>query len=367
MSINLVAINKLVSLFHFSFSKLFMNSYYKQLNFLRAYAVMAVVFGHMPLISIEGTVFKNLYSFFQGVPIFFAISGFLITSIIHKNAQTGGRFFRIFYIRRFLRIFPLYYLVVFSLILVNVSGYREYAVYDLLYISNFRYGLEGGFGNSIAPHFWSLAVEEQFYLWWPVTLIFFQRYLGYTKLIVVLFFVSITITLIYIDSFFVAHVIRPISFLTGGGLLSMFYSDYLAQKKRMFDGVSFVLITLILVLFYQGVSLAGELIFIFSLYFAMYLVYRFSIGVNTFFLKQIFENPVLIYIGKISYGIYVYHLLMVFPVMIVLKLTGFSHLFSLTALQGLKIAATLIVASLSWELFENPINNMKSKFNYVKA
>lgn len=107
-----------------------------------------------------------------GVQLFFVLSGFLITGIL-IDTRSSSRFFRNFYIRRFLRIFPLYYVflgLAFGIAPAFadptwVAMVRRDQVWYWAYLSNWA----GPFGHSILglPHFWSLAVEEQFYLVWP--------------------------------------------------------------------------------------------------------------------------------------------------------------------------------------------------------
>ncbi len=118
-----------------------------------------------------------------GVDLFFVLSGFLITGILidAKGApgSSAGRFFGHFYARRTLRIFPLYYAVLSCVaLIIFVSGnaddirlWREHAMSMWLYASNItiaRHGWLSPFHGLLLNHFWTLAVEEQFYLIWPL-------------------------------------------------------------------------------------------------------------------------------------------------------------------------------------------------------
>jgi len=109
----------------------------------------------------------------SGVDVFFVLSGFLITGILVRS-KGGSRYFRNFYIRRALRIFPLYYLVIVLLLYVlerkpvSVGGQLAH----LLYYQNFYYVLAPGASFDAARHVtWSLAIEEQFYLLWPAVVL----------------------------------------------------------------------------------------------------------------------------------------------------------------------------------------------------
>jgi peptidoglycan/LPS O-acetylase OafA/YrhL len=117
-----------------------------------------------------------------GVDLFFVLSGFLITRVLY-DSKASTHYFRNFYARRVLRIFPLYYgaLVLFFLVLPrlvpesNGIGARpSEAFWYWTYLSNIRIARDGWQYDALG-HFWSLAVEEQFYLGWPVVILFFRR------------------------------------------------------------------------------------------------------------------------------------------------------------------------------------------------
>ena len=115
----------------------------------------------------------------NGVNLFFVISGFLITEIFLKckkeveNGQSIRLTLRQFYARRFLRIFPLYYLVISLSFLFNFSDVWHELWWYLTYTVNY-YGLVTGKWIGL-PHFWTLALEEQFYLLWPLVILLVPR------------------------------------------------------------------------------------------------------------------------------------------------------------------------------------------------
>src|SRR5262249_9634937 len=119
-----------------------------------------------------------------GVRLFFVLSGFLITGILLRcrdlaAASSGGRSrqLRLFYARRALRILPLAYVVVLAATFVNLPGMQETLPWHLRYTSNISFALHRD-SSALSGHFWSLAVEEQFYLVWPCLILF----LPYSKL-----------------------------------------------------------------------------------------------------------------------------------------------------------------------------------------
>jgi peptidoglycan/LPS O-acetylase OafA/YrhL len=148
------------------------------LDGLRGVAVLLVLAFHFAHIDGEGGAVERALlgatrSGWAGVDLFFVLSGFLITGIL-LDARGGSGYFRSFYLRRVLRIFPLYYayLAVLFLLLpallpaVDVKAETQGWLWS--YLGNVLFAREGGFQASpYTGHFWSLAVEEQFYLLWP--------------------------------------------------------------------------------------------------------------------------------------------------------------------------------------------------------
>jgi peptidoglycan/LPS O-acetylase OafA/YrhL len=118
-----------------------------------------------------------------GVDLFFVLSGFLITGIL-CDTKDSGSYFRTFYIRRCLRIFPLYYATLFVFLVVlpwifasdgRLQYLTEHAVWYWTYLSNVLVARIGWHPLGMLDHFWSLAVEEQFYLVWPIVVALTSR------------------------------------------------------------------------------------------------------------------------------------------------------------------------------------------------
>ena len=101
-----------------------------------------------------------------GVTLFFVISGFLITSILmsYKDTFSLRNAAVVFYSRRALRLFPIYYLTIMAMAAFNIGGLRHTWLINALYLGNFKLAIDGKWNG--ASHFWSLAIEEQFYLIW---------------------------------------------------------------------------------------------------------------------------------------------------------------------------------------------------------
>jgi peptidoglycan/LPS O-acetylase OafA/YrhL len=159
-------------------------SHIPELDGLRGIAVLVVVLFHFSIVlSVAPGPLKALRTLFTpgwtGVDLFFILSGCLITGILLDEKGTTG-YFRRFYIRRMLRIFPVYYLA----LIISFTVARAWvlppngvsAVTSLAYLANFSNWLSlGGLEIPGLNHYWSLAVEEQFYLCWPLAVFFLNR------------------------------------------------------------------------------------------------------------------------------------------------------------------------------------------------
>jgi len=153
------------------------NTYFPQLDGIRTLAVLMVIVSHwyrgsdLPLLYYGGAM---------GVGLFFVLSGFLITHILlgqQARFQEGGSevksaILKTFYIRRTLRIFPIYYLYVAALLMLGTGQAREIWAWLITYTYNFQLFLTNHWHSGYVEHLWSLAIEEQYYLIWPALLLF---------------------------------------------------------------------------------------------------------------------------------------------------------------------------------------------------
>lgn len=150
------------------------------LDGLRGIAILLVIIYHYSdqwyehATRIDLPVVEFGRSLWFGVDIFFVLSGFLITGIL-LNTKTSPRYFTSFFGRRTVRIFPLYYLNILALCVILPKLHTAFQNEALIenqfwfwtYLANFHFAMEGEFGHTPGGYFWSVAVEEQFYIVWP--------------------------------------------------------------------------------------------------------------------------------------------------------------------------------------------------------
>jgi peptidoglycan/LPS O-acetylase OafA/YrhL len=356
-----------------------------QLDGLRACAVAMVVCYHF---------YRPIRSYIHlggiGVRVFFVLSGFLITGILLKSrfemeASGGhrGHALRRFYIRRVLRIFPLYYFALAIAWLGKVADVRPAIAWHAAYLSNVYFFLEnsahpGHWGGQVS-HLWSLAVEEQFYLLWPWIILFARRRwlpgialafaaLGPVFRLVVTRLTGNDITPVLlpgcIDSLalgaylamtvlpeFEDHpLVRPVGPAVLWAGVALLAANLAAQQSGGYWDFQ-------IVSFDMAIAVLG-----------LWLVARASRGIGGFAGQALGWGPIR-YIGTISYGIYVYHLLIPALLPKLARRFGRPDLFVPLGDQTLGFllfyaCVTVLVAALSWHLFEAPINRLKARFEY---
>lgn len=332
--------------------------YLPQLDSVRAFAVLLVLWHHWrPQLRAPGSL---------GVWIFFVLSGFLITRILLKarrdTATENRKSLVNFYIRRFLRIFPLYYFVLIVSFAVS-AAFRINWYWYASYLQNFMMIMAGKDDYIFGTHLWSLAVEEQFYVVWPLIALFAPR-------IVLLPLILLSIALAVATRYYCTHIgwstfevyiFTPASLDTlGCGALLAYFVTYRPKQVVWLRWISLAIGVGIVgasLLFKFRVGSTGMLPLIMGLS-SLWLVSIASDGVPGR-LGQLISLAPLIYIGRISYGIYVYH----YFVPIVLE--PYFKRYSISPGDPLFLVicffATMIVASLSWFLMEKPINELKDK------
>ena len=350
--------------------------FFPEIETLRAIAVLMVLVSHFIPTESEYYVPYMWY----GVQLFFTISGFLITYILIGNIQSGDltrkKIIKNFFIRRILRLFPIYYLFVIAFfILRNVFSIyiwkNEYNWYFFTYLQNMYFFNQGALNSSFS-HLWSLGVEEQFYLVWPFILVFFNK-----KRLPLLFSTFISISIFTMVAF--SHV-PEIGVLTSsnlhtlgiGALIAYFYfyklDSNLYHKVLKYRYIA-LLISLSGLLFTLTIginSLRTNILFreIFLMLTSGLIVFNSIVGWPNN-LNFFFKSKVLMQIGKISYGIYLYH--WVIPPVLAIIIGKVSFLAFLQQenifLNFILLTSySILVAYLSFYLIEIRFLKLKERF-----
>jgi len=358
--------------------------YMPQLDGLRAVAIVAVFVAHWGLPTSRASAFLSHVQWGpMGVWLFFVLSGFLITGIllrgraeIEEHSATTGHVARIFYSRRFLRILPVYYLTLL-LITVLLPASRRLFWWDFTYNTNFWSAAHPG-QYLPGTHFWSLAVEEQFYLIWPwIILLIPSRYLF--RVIVLAVFSSLAFR--FACSFLPlghrgapAYVLLPgcADKLALGAMLAWFWDEQHAGRfadwkdafcrAALWIGLPGLVACEVLRAYRPDSRLAMVFLSFFAALFFTWIVNGAAHGF-TGIGRYVLEWKPIRYLGKISYGLYLFH----YFVPLVLDDAHVPRPSSWAGQFVLYSAVSIAVASLSWYAFEKPINGLKRFFAYGES
>jgi len=354
-------------------------SYMVQLDALRAFAVFGVLFGHFYMPGQR----EMLPIAHWSVQLFFVLSGFLITGILlgcrDLSSKGSGPLdqLRQFYIRRTLRIFPVFYLVVLITAGLNIPPVRQTFLWLITYTTNFHLALRGNWHGSIS-HFWTLAVEEQFYLVWPWLILFVaDKYLLPAIITAILLGPVSKVSGLFFGLNAVAGEVLPFANLDSlgiGALLALYRYKNPAQfaalaRHRAYNwaGLTLVAALIAIALVLSSIHLAfaraaNDLLL--GLIFAWF-IHKAAVGFRGG-LGYLLETRPILHCGKISYGIYLYHNFLPPEVRDVCRRLHLPYP-QLPAWRFAVLASlTIALATISWFLFEQPINNLKRRFRYSK-
>lgn len=321
--------------------------------------------------------------FVNGVLFFFVLSGFLITRILLvqrdsniENNSSQGKLYASFVIRRMIRIIPIYYLVIIVALIINLGAVREIYPWLLTYTTNIYQSISNEH-LSVFNHLWSLAVEEQFYLIWPILIIAFKP--KYTLTIILC---AILVSFGHRNYLYateanwmsLSYSTLSVSFSLAFGALVAFWSVY---KPKIIEYLSKPLWILLLGL-YMIVLFFLQYKFQLSWYDKVFAEIVFAVMASLIIIKAyqgtfssvfkiILEHKWIIYLGKISYGLYLYHLFVpdliefIWPDVI-----AFNHDYSFGKyiLFLINLLITIIASHVSWKIIESPLNKLKSRFQY---
>jgi peptidoglycan/LPS O-acetylase OafA/YrhL len=361
---------------------------YKQADALRGILTLFVIASHwiphgrvvseneqsvLEVISLIGAV---------GMYFFFVLSGFLITGILVRNkikAEDSGyskkEVWKSFFMRRTLRIFPIYYLCLAFLIYFNVGWIRGVSGWHISYLSNIFFYKENSWG--LGGHLWSLSCEEQFYLAWPLLILFLP--LRYLKMMIISFVLIAPIfrmTMNFYNPSIFTQLLTPAVFdgLGLGALLAIhknipkyFIPEDKIKKVVNYSGLIGILLLLFFYISPGNLDIWNEFHPFHDLFFrssmamvGLFLVFGSINGFKSIW-TFILENRIVLYLGKISYSLYLFHNFQLYLFewfKVPLPTSGWFLI--------IHFAILLFLSTLSWYFFELPINNLKRYFPYIK-
>lgn len=370
-------------------SKLNNKIYFPNLNGIRFIAAFLVIIHHIEQI-------KNLFGLESkwtnpainligplGVILFFVLSGFLITYLLLvEEKEMKGISIKSFYIRRILRIWPLYYLIIvlsFFLIpqisFLNLTGWSDHIYNDfflklvlfVFFLPNLALVLFPPV--AYASQTWSVGVEEQFYLIWPILIknVKNKKRLLYTIIFGYLFLKLILFNLIqdflfwndymsYAKAFFESF---NIDCMAIGGLFAVYLFENDKKIKLFISRYTQIIVyTILLILLLNGIKIPYVN---FEFYAVLFGVVILNLAANENTILKL-ENKLFHYLGKISYGLYMYHPL---AIVITLKILAIFKIDNIVIQYLSVISITILIAGVSYRYFESYFIQKKQKFSKI--
>ena len=361
--------------------------YLPSIDSLRAIAVIAVIIYHIDVNYLPGG--------FLGVDLFFVLSGYLISSLIIKEYKSTGTVnLYNFYVRRARRLLPaVYFMITVVLIIITLfngvllkKSYLD-ALFGYIYSSNWWYIFHkldyfDSFGSqSPFKHLWSLAIEEQFYMFFPLIFLIFNRKSksnnSNSKLNKNFIYVVLSLILVSL----IAHILlfdinninriyfgtdtRAFSLLVGVVGAILYPMDRLSERTTKKDNMIYSIVSLVSILVLIGIMIntseyntwlyRGG----FLLVAIIGLIIIISSGRQYTFMSKLLSFKPFVFIGKISYSLYLWH----FPILVVttpVSEIGNPNLFYVT----LRIVLIILVATGSYMFVETPIRKL-GFVNYI--
>jgi peptidoglycan/LPS O-acetylase OafA/YrhL len=358
-----------------------------QLDGLRAIAIVAVLYAHLTphsywLLGIDWGAW--------GVRLFFVLSGFLITGIlldcrrhieISENVSRPrgalGHVLRAFYARRALRILPDFYATLLVAAMLHVPAVRKTLPWHLAYLSNVYFGIKGDWFGYVGAY-WSLAVEEQFYLVWPLIVLLVPRrgLLPAVLSLIALGPISRAVMIYFHanNAMLYGSTLSALDTLGFGALLAVMKhaegrcsesSVRVVMKCAPLAMLGMIaLIVLNRFSYHAWLTGVSQNLLLGTSF--MWVVNRAAEGNVS--IGRFLECPPVAYLGRISYAVYVLHLIVLYLVdrtlhhLLIPEFWQRSYAWFVLSL--FTVLTTLLLAMISWYRMEKPINSLKHRFSY---
>jgi peptidoglycan/LPS O-acetylase OafA/YrhL len=337
------------------------------LDGLRGISIIIVILSHIFI----STPYRTTFAGDIGVEIFFVISGFLITTLLVKEKISSGSIsLRNFYVRRVLRIMPVAYL--YLLILIPLNVFLKLNIHPLSFFSSFFFIQNfpvKGFFNWYTAHYWSLSVEEQFYCTFPFLMAYnlnrYGRIIIYIIVVVpILSLLGYTKTgafysnhIIHVGAFIIINLLSKTVCILIGSLLSiMLFKGIIKVKDNFFTRYLSVFIFVFAVLIHTETSIFSIPycgLFLFPLLIGIVIV--MNLNPESLFTRFL-SNRVLVYIGLLSYSLYICQQLFSSPTNSILNTNSIA----------VNLIVIFVLANASHYLCEKRFNRIKERFKSIK-
>lgn len=347
-------------------------AYFEKIDGLRALAIGFVLVEHF-----APSVGHRVTAGYFGVDLFFVISGFLVTNILLRSRGSFLSAYGKFLARRTLRIFPLYYLVLGFLLVVGYQPARDQILYLASYTYNYAW-VALALPTGSLTHFWSLALEEQFYLIWPPIVLSLRRwprilFTGTCLVASACFFQLVT-------SWFEAVVpYNYVGLYPRAGSLALGAIGALLQRRQVFLDALFrnlLLEWIVLVAMVATLITTYDLKLVVLGFGSLYLVLKAAHSeFQSIALNRLLVHPWMLHVGRVSYGIYILHVPiglfltdhLVAPWWMAIDFDGLGafswirHALWVVLLPAYA-AVSVAAATLSHRFLEKPILSLKDRF-----
>ncbi|RYE53127.1 MAG: acyltransferase [Sphingobacteriales bacterium] len=357
--------------------------YFRNLNALRFIGAFMVIIHHLEQ-------FKSLYNHPHafgntithslgkvGVILFFVLSGFLITYLLLQERKLNGSVnIKAFYLRRVFRIWPLYYLIVISAFFIfpfvplfQVPGmapslshesFLPQLLFTILLLPNFAamYGAIPG-----ANQLWSIGVEEQFYLFWPHLFRWKNKIVcflicGYLAFVYVILPLLPGVRVVYWTITIVNKL--NITNMAIGGLFAIIFFD---KNEMLLKILYHKLVQVGAIIASIALLPVGLTPFNYAIYPVILGIVILNLATNPKTIVNL-ENKVTNYLGQISYGLYMYHSLIIIITLNILSMIGVYHP---VLVYSMAIFLTVIVSDVSYRYFEQRFMRLKAKYSVVQS